>query len=281
MTSQELIEKFKFPFANFSSPIEWEDAIGFSLEQEYSNNRASLYKVGITSDQDDKLIKKLWVSVSYGEKTNSGLKVGISNNLFNPVDLDFPNEFTYDTQTDKFYLKKKEIKARDILLKTEKIHNKPTKLIWGLPLRLKLWFWHKVLPFIIKSLDLILISILWVVSGERIKGDIFKRLLWKDHENEKKTIKEIEFKPAETIDFFGYKAKRWSVIFYSLVHLILFYFKIFSGFLDNVLGNSLFAICYIVVSFFITESLIPGILKSIIKLTPKLFGYIAFKRLKV
>ena len=280
MTSQEFIEKFKFPLKNFSSPVAYSGDIGFSVVQEHGNNRASIYHI-VINYKNDNPIKKIISGVNYGEKTNEGIRLGIDNNLFNPIDLDFPDEFTYNTQTNKFYFKRKEIEANDILLKTEKVHIQPTKLIWGLSLRLKLWFWRKVLPFIIKTIDLILISILWIVSGERIKEDILKRLLWKYHENEKRDIKEIEFKTAETIDFFGYKAKRWSVVFYSLVHLILFYFKIFSGFLDSVLSNSLFALCYIVISFFITESLIPEILKSIIKLTPKLFGYISFKRLKV
>jgi len=280
MTSQELIEKFKFPFENFSSPIAYSKEVGFSVVQEHGNNMASIYHI-IIDNVDNNPIKKIQSSVNYGEKTNDGIRLGVNNNLFNPVDLDFPNEFSYNTQTDKFYFGKKEIEAKDILLKTEKVHIRPTKLIWGFPLRSKLWFWRKVLPFIIKALDLTLIGILFIVSGERIKDDIWKRLLQKYHENEKETVKEIEFKPTGKIDFFGYEAKRWSVVFYSLVHLILFYFKIFSGFLDSILGNSLFALCYIVVSFFITESLIPEILKSIIKLTPRLFGLIAFKRLKV
>lgn len=282
MTSQELIEKFKFPLENFSSPIAYSSDVGFSVIQEHGNNRASIYHI-VIDDKETNPIKKIRSGVNYGEKTDSGIRLGIDNNLFNPIDLDFSNEFTYNIQTNKFYFKDKEIEANDILLKTEKVHIRPTKLIWGLPLRLKLWFWRKAIPFVIKAIDLILIGILWVISGERIKDDIWKRLLWKHHENEKGNIKEIEFEKAETIDFFGYKAKRWSVVFYSLIHLIFFYFynKLGFNFSDKVLSNSLLVICYIIVTFFVTESLIPKILKSLIKLTPKIFGYISFKRLKV
>lgn len=278
MTSQELIEKFKFPFENFSLPVAYSGDVGFSVIQEHENNRASIYHI-VIDNKNTNPIKKIRSGVNYGEKTDDGIKLGVDSNLFNPIDLDFPDEFTYNSQTNKFYFRKKEIEAKDILLKTKKVHIRPTKLILGLPLRLKLWFWRKALPLVIKAIDFLLIFTLWVVSGERTKDDIFKRLLIDYHEKE--TVKEIEFEPTKKIDFFGYEAKRWSVIFYSFIHLILFYFKIFSGSLNNVLENSFFALCYIVVSFFITESLIPEILKSIIKLTPKMFGYIAFKRLKV
>ena len=58
------------------------------------------------------------------------------------------------------------------------------------------------------------------------------------------------------MEFFGYKAKRWSVVFYCLLHLTIFSFFYWKSieyvFVNEMLNNNFLALCYVVVSFALT-----------------------------
>jgi len=126
--------------------------------------------------QTEEDLKKLSISVSYGKETDGGISLGTGKKgIWNPVDLNFSDEFYYSESQKKFFHYKKEIEAKNILLYIEEIHKKPTRLVKGFFIRTKLWFWRKMLPNLIKFFDLFLISILYLISGEKINNDIFKR----------------------------------------------------------------------------------------------------------
>jgi hypothetical protein len=286
MTTPELIDHFQLSsFGNFSEPIQWLDGVGFSVVENGTNDFASLYKVGF-SKQTNSSVKDLWVSVSYGKMTDGGISLGSAGeDLKTPIDLDFHNEFSFNEETQIFYYHRQQIIPRDILLKVQAAHKLPTQNFKGLPLRLKLWYWRKTLPGIVKLFDGLLISILWIISGEKIeKGSIYTRLIGRPEESIQES--NIKFKEPKTVEFFGYKAKRWSVVFYCLVHLILYslvvYFLIRHGFLTRLFKNNFLSLCYVIVSFAIVEHLLPLVLKKAInKSVPQLYGRVAFKRLKI
>ena len=230
-TSEDLYGLFSFSYNDFSDPIQWSDATGISRIKKYPNGFASLYKIGITNENksEDSSIKQLWVSVSYGKETEGGITLGGSEKISDPVDLDFKDEFSYNTVKRVFYFKKKGISPLGLIVHIEKQHIKPTKFFYGFILRTRLFFWRKFLTSLIKLFDKTLTGILWLISGERTSEDIWSRMLMDKNKvglyaNNSSRVHNIPLKPAEfsnvgTIDFFGYKAKRWSVISFCVIHL--------------------------------------------------------------
>jgi hypothetical protein len=307
MQQDDLIAQFKFPITGFSSPIKWQDGFGFSVTQKYRNSYASLYKIGVYDEkQKEGDLKKLWISVIYGkEAEGGGISIGTGKKgVWNPVDLDFRDEYFFNLKTKKFFHFEKEIDPKNILFNVEKLHKLPTKSIRGILLRLRLRFWRIFLPSIIKIIDKCLILLLLFVSGEGPKdADILKRLVsqWHDGHVERADqrpgsrnppFEPVSFNKGTPLDFFGYKAKRWSVVFYCLMNLFLyilfFYWEkkpdwlaYISNPLTNILRNNFLALCYVVVSFAITEALVPSALKIMIERVPKVFRKVSFKILKV
>ncbi|MFA6278658.1 MAG: hypothetical protein WCS97_00910 [Candidatus Paceibacterota bacterium] len=289
--SNQLREHFAFPYKDFSKPVRWIDSVGFSLVRKASNGYASLYKIGIVDEvlQKDSTRKSLWISVGYGKETIEGITyTSEKRKLSDPIDLDFRDEFSYDIGAEKFYYHEKEVTPIEVLTNIEEAHMRPTKKVNGFILRCRLWFWRELLPFLVKGFDLFLIGLLWIVSGERIKADIFARMMRKYSESAQERIpaKDVEYEESKTMDFFGYKAKRWSVVFYCALHLFIFVLSLWNSieylWLTIIFTSNFLALCYVVVSFAITEALIPQVLKSMInKMTPKIFSGVAFKRLKI
>lgn len=288
-----------FTYKDFSAPIEWTDSIGFSFIKKYNDDFASIYKIGVSlrDIEKDYPLKKLWVTVGYGKETEVGISLSSrGDSLSSPIDLEFTDEFYFDAANSKFLQSGEEVSLNDLLATVEVAHLRPTQKMGGIYLRTKLWFWRKCLPGIITAIDWVLIKLLWLISGEKISDSIWRRLFgkWDERVAQGITSKSAEFEESRTIDFFGYKAKRWSVVFYCTVHLLVYtaiYFCnsscdfIQSTVLDfgkHIAGNNLIAVSYVVVSFAATESLIPEFLKMLIKkITPKTMGAISSKRVKV
>jgi hypothetical protein len=295
--SDDLKRLFSFPYHDFSDPIQWSDAIGISRVKKYPNGYASLYKVGIVDSEvgKDTNRKKLWVTVSYGKDTPSGITLGSSERVSEPVDVEFLDEFSYDFQTKTFYFLNKEISPLGLISYIEKEHIKPTRIIRGFTLRLRLRVWRRALPFLIELFDGLLRAILWVVSGEGTAGDMWDRMMANRYKTkyddpirtrQPEVLEHREFTKVGIINFFGYEAKRWSVVFYCVIHLLIFSLlflqKYRSVLVETLFGNNFLTLCYIVVSFAITEAGLPKILKKLIdSLIPDLFRRVVFKKLKV
>ncbi len=288
---EDFINKFELPFSNFSVPIQWADGFGFSFIEDYRDGYASLYKLGIYDQKElANGLKKIWVSVSYGKKNDDGVSLGTpKNGLLDPLDLDFQDEFFYNEKEDKFFHYNKEINAKNLILYIEKIHKKPTKIVRGILLRSRLWFWRIFIPNGIKIFDRFLILILRIISGEKLQKDIWERLFSKhfsEQSNKQLPSKEDSFENRGTMEFFGYKAKRWAVVFYCLLQLIIyifyFYLNIKINIITNIFKNNFLSICYVVVTFALTEYLIPLILKrAILKANPRVFNRVISKRIRL
>lgn len=288
MNPEELISKFDLPFADFSSPTKFNDGIGFSAIQEQKEDFASLYKIWLNAKDFDKNQKPLWVSVSYGKKVAGGISLNTGKSeVSSPIDLNFFNEYSYDPKTGTFYRYGKKIDPRQILIQVSELHNLPTKMYRGFYLRSRLWFWRKLLPLIIRIIDKILAGILWLISGERIPGDIWRRLITQKYldKNNATDSKEVNFTSTSTMAFFGYQAKIWSVVFYCSMHLFayLLSYKLNSRsiLLSHIFRSNFIALCYVVVTFVVIEKILPTILKKVIKITPRIFENIAFKTLEI
>ena len=298
MTDKETISKwlqeaFDFSCNGFSSPIRWTDAVGISRVKELPHDHASLYKIGINDEELGKNSerKRLSISVSYGKKVLEGISIGSEGGLSSPVDFDNRDEFLVDINSKTFFQKERKIEAETLLGILEERHMRPTKLGRGFLLRSYLWFWRALLPGLVKFVDLLLLGLLWIISGETLKKDsigsrdLIGRLVndWGTEKTKEGIKDKFEFTVATSIDFFGYPAKRWSVVFYCVAHLILFIlfslFSIHSPLLESIFKNNFSSLCYVVVSFAITEAGIPWLLKFLIGNTPRLYGHIAFMRI--
>lgn len=286
--SNHLKEAFDFSRNGFSSPISWIDGVGVSRVKDLPPEHASLYKIGINNEElnKDSGRKKLSISVSYGKKILEGISLGSEERLSRPVDFDTRDEFSFDIDSNVFFQKDRRIGAEELLDILEERHMRPTKMGRGFLLRSYLRFWRVFLPGLVRLIDLVLLSLLWIISGETIKRDILGRLLdGMRTEKAQERIPELGFKDVKTMEFFGYHAKRWSVVFYCGVHLILFmvlfWYSIRNSLVETIFGNNFTALCYVVVSFAITEAGIPRLLKFLIGQTPGLYGHISFMRLKL
>lgn len=294
MTTDDLINLFELNISNSSELIKWEGDLGFSVLEHHGNGYASLYKFGIFPNPKNEDLKKLSITATYGKESDGGISLGTGENgVWDPVDLNFYDEFFYSENQKEFFHSSEKIQGKAILKYVEEKHKLTTRIWRGFFLRIKIGFWRKTLPNLIKVFDLILIKILWLISGEKTVGNPLNRYFSEKHdEKSNQKIKtdlnypKFEYQDSEIIDFFGYKAKRGSVIFYCSFHLIiyccLFYLQNGNYVLIKSIGrNSFLSICYIVVSFSITNSLIPLIIKRVISKTPKLFAEVSFKKLKV
>lgn len=301
MNSSDLIKKFGLPFNEFTNIIIWDAGdVGFSIFEDRDDGYASLYKIGIAPETGQNDTRKLWVTASYGKKTNGGLSIGVSDNINRPVDLEFFDEFSFNSKLDKFFYFNKEIDPKNILIKLKRTHLRPTKLIIGLPLRIRLFFWRKFLPTTIKIIDKILSILLLIFTGETIKKDdrdVFNRLVnsWHEENNKKPNInlnrdknifKKRGIDTPETWNFIGFTSTKWSVVFYSILNILFYilnslFWEINNSIIKGIFNNGFLIVCYVAISFIIVESFIPNIIKILIEKIPKLYKSVIFRRLKV
>ncbi len=297
MTASDFRRKFEVPFSNFLSPVDFIDGVGFSVleDNDYPDGYVSMYKVGLSSSgsiQSDE-IKKVWLSASYGKKVEDGVSLGTTDDINVPVDIDIHQDFSYNEREDKFYYQDKEIIPKDILIKLRNAHRLPTKPIRGFIVREKLRFWRKTLPATVKDIDRILILLLLIISGYRTKKEdiatrnfsLVNKFNSKQVEKENEQLFKFAFNEPDEISFFGYKAKRWSVVFYCivilLIYILLLILNIHHGYLSKIGKSNFLSLCFVVATFAITESWVPNLLKYLIEKSPSVYRKIVFKRLNV
>lgn len=268
--------------------IEWIDEVGVSWVEE-EGGYASLYKVGIL-DKDSlgpSKLKKLFVTVSYGKRGEEGITLGSGRKgLFDPIDLEYREEFKYDSESNKLYYENKIINALELFNIVKNAHLSPTRPIRGAKLRIRLWFWRRCLPALIILLDKLFQIILWIISGERLKDSLWSRFWYREKTEQVTTSGVPIIESGKTIDFFGYKAKRHSVVFYAVLHLVVIALLICQdisvGEINALTDNSFIVLCYVVVSFAITEVGMPAIFKLLIKKTmPQALAKVSFKSIRI
>lgn len=264
--------------------FEWQDGKGFSWYVDYPGNRSSLYKLGIREEDQkkDASIKTLWGSVVYGERTDGGLRHLSRYEINEPIGLDFGKEFFFDQDSNQYYHNNKIIQPNQIFGIMEEAHMRPSKSLNGLWLRTQLR-WVFLLRYLINICDIFFRVVLWVISGARVIEDVNVRLV---HVQMGREIP-IEFSESKEIEFFGFKTRRWPVVFYSGIHLIIYaamYYFDFKkpGILLSINSVPFLTLCYAIASFSLIEYLAPTLIKRIIKTNiPKIYWGVTTWRIKV
>lgn len=211
----------------------------------------------------------------------------IKNDKYKPLDLTSKDYF-YDIGKDIFYdNKNKVVSAADITKKIYSQHIKTSKLFLGFYLRLKIYFWHKLLPNFFKLLSNLTICLLYIISGQKYSFDIIRRYVditsFKDSVDESKKLENS--KESKKITIFDYSASFWSIFVYCLLHLALytiFYLHNYKpNFINVLLSNNFLVIVYAIFSLSMFEVLIPKGLKALIRKFTLLSVNISMKSLKV
>jgi hypothetical protein len=169
--------------------------------------------------------------------------------------------------------------------------------IVGLVLRTKLRCWRIWLPWILKSLSFLSHHLLYFISGDKYTYEVLfyeetlnGQIISSNMEGrvgrgkEKAEVKE-EDKEAIQIDFFGNKVPQWAIVFYSVLHLCFwFYLKHFGIQTDKIekfFSNNLLLVLYVIVSFWIIGTVVPMILKNLVKYGSTFAFHITSKSIKV
>lgn len=228
---KEFVGKFNLPRNGFLQPAIFDKDFGFSVEKRREHEGeafASLYKFYISPENlnTDESRKAIFVSVSYGKKTDEGIILSSSEwkdkrRLNWPIGLQSKDEFYYDFLSKTFFHKDREITAENILNQIEKWHNKPTKVDgWWLVARL--FFFQVFLARLFRILFEIIAWFQYVFSGEKIK--IFQDLREGERAFYAQTFikKSVKTSSDSPIDIFGYKVKPSIAFGYSLFHLLTY-----------------------------------------------------------
>jgi hypothetical protein len=286
-------DKFGLPAYNFLEPVDLVDTkIGFTvLKTTEKKEYKSLFRFYIKDEELDKEgdKKPILISATYGKEYEDGIILYSTaeevRSLNSPVNFISHDEFYYDIKTNKFYDKKKEVTGIEILKRIDDLHTKPTKLVRGFILRIKLWFWGKLMLSVTSSIPNFFIYFLYIISGTKITKNLWERKFKKERiKPENYQIHSMEQGP-EKLDIFGYKASKWSITFYCLVHLFVFYlykatdthWKPVTGFFQN----NFLVVMYVIPSLGFFDSLLPRLLKYLIDKTSNLAAEIAFKKINL
>jgi hypothetical protein len=291
MTHEEFFSLFGPMPGHLSKPVFWDDGLGFSLVEEYENGYSSLYKIGFKGTDRS----KLWLSASYGKKTSGGVSLGTGQNLRDPVDLEFNDEYQYVEQTRKITHNGREVEPADALKRLLYRHKLPGQRILGAPLRLGLFFWRRALPAVIRCFDWALRGSLMVVSGERTDRDIWLRMFRDVHKDTpigrgvahevKSTSSLGDFESSKPINFFGYEAKKQSVVFYCGLHLLAYGLAVWYGLTSEpifrLVNSEFLLLCYAVVTFSLIERQLPRLIKFVLRKNLQFFRVVCFKTLRI
>lgn len=272
-----LEQKGYYDFVSFT------DGIGFGVYKKFresDENHTTLLRVGISNNNEEK--KPLSASAVYGVETEEGVRLRNGNEIFinDPIDMESRSDYFYDLKDKTLFKKNEKITPEELIDDIYNIHIKPTKLVKGFSLRIKIRFWRIWLPFIFTALSKTCYYLLLTISGnrytfepfveeEKINDEIISTRSTIHKVKEKESLKE-----SKKFHFFDYEASRWSIIFYSLLHLALYGYFSYIDYkpvlITTVLKNNFLIIIYVVCTLGILESVIPAILMFLIKHSSKL-----------
>lgn len=264
--------KFDLPRDGFSAPIYLQDTeVGFSVYKERKEpGYKSLLRVYIRNEDyknSDEILKPVVVTASYGKETQDGITVASSEftkKLSDPIELISKDEFFYDIKTEQLYYKETAIDGISILKNIDDQHTKTTRPFLGSPLRVKLFFYHIFLAFIVKLSFDILSFIQYLISGGKahIYGDLSEQSVRiKQSENGSPQITR-----AEAIDIFGYKVEPWIAALYSIFHLtvylILYNLETKPDWLSIIFKNDFLTLMYGIISLGLTNAVLSYLSRS-------------------
>jgi len=277
MTPEEFKKKFKLPFEYSTQPIDFiNGGFGFSFLKNYPNNNdyASLFKIYIRKEEvsSNSYLKTIEASVSYGKKDKEGETEGIIlssssekiKGLFDPIDLISFDDFSCNFLTEEFFCKNERIEAEEILKILDKWHQKTTTF-FGIPLVIRLFWFHYLLAWFWKRIFEIFSILQYFVSGEKIK--IFYNLFDPSKSFNSNLENKLETDKSVLIDLWGYQVKSWIASIYALLHLggyfALYHFNKKPLWLSIIFNNNFLTLMYGIVSLGMANTLLPIVFKSI------------------
>ncbi len=300
--NEDFIKAFNLEKWGFTDLTRFIDCtLGFSVKKGNvaENNYVSLLHFLVTDKvlNDEKIQPKpLIVSVTYGKKTPEGIAMRRQEewSVHDPIDVEFPNEFFYNSQTKKFYRFNKEVKAEYILDRVYSKHIKTTKPIRGLMTRFKIRFWWFFARDVFKFITRIFYCGLYLISGNRYEYEpllqetklngIIVSSAWKSRITGIKEFKEKK-EDAKKFQFLQYEASFWSIVFYSIVHMIVYAIFMYQNYkplwLTTIFEDNFLTLIYVILSLFAVEFLIPKFLMWIIRSLSKLSSYSAHMKINL
>ena len=299
--NKRLRSKFDFEKYGFYSVTHYIDAqIGFGCKKKLNpQDTKNVSGIGFyipnkTYNDTSSTRKAFYIKATYGEELPEGIRMRSEQDFHEPLDLEFRDEFFYDTSTEKLYKGNKEITGDEVLLEVYGKHIKTTRPIRGLYLRTKLRFWRIWFPWPLKFLSNVSHYLLFFISRdkytyeflfqeENLNGQIISSRM-AERVDRKETKKESE-KESKQIDFFGNKVPQWPIVFYSMLHLsfwfMIKYFSIKTDQIENFFNNNFLLVLYVIVSFWFIETVLPFLLKKFVKYFSTLSFQVANKTIKV
>lgn len=286
--NKRLRSKFNFDNYGFYAVTHYIDAqIGFGCKKKLNpQDTKNVSGIGfyipnkIYSDTSS-VRKAFYIKATYGEDSSEGIRMRTEQNFHEPLDLTFRDEFFYDTTTEKIYKGTKETTGDAMLLEVYRKHIKTTMPVSGLYLRIKLRFWRIWLPWPLKSISNAFHYLLFLISGdkytyeflfreENLNGQIISSgMKWRTDREKDSAKAEEEEKESKQVDFFGNKVPQWPIVFYSILHLISWFLIKCYGYktdqIENFFGNNFLLILYVIVSFWFIETVLPFVLKKLVK----------------
>jgi hypothetical protein len=256
-----------------------EPEVGISFKKKLRNNEyISLIKLAVLEDGEPRR-RKLFASVTYGmdRGTSIGIRPHGDIKLDDPVDLEFTDEFYYDPK----------VTPAELLKEVYEKHIKPTRTLAGFLLRIRFWFWRYLLRDLIELLSKVSKIILFTISGMRYSYDaFFEGTEWADkYANQSGEGTENSKGGEEKLNFLGYKAKKWPILFYCFLHLGAYILCTSINFKPHIivvlLQNNFLTLVYVIVSISFVESVIPDGLKKLIRTLSRLSLKLTFKKIKV
>ena len=302
--NKRLRERFDFDKHGFYGVMPYINAqIGFGCKKKLnSQDTKNVSGIGFYISNkilnDTTLIRKpFYITATYGEELADGIRMRTEQNSHEPIDLEFRDEFFYETTTEKIYKGNKEIEATEVLLEVYKKHIKTTRPIAGLFLRMKLRFWRMWLPWIPKFVSHLSHYLLFLISGdkytyeflfqeENLNGQIISSKMEGRVGRHKDSAKvKEEDKESKRIDFFGNKVPQWPIVFYSSLHLTVWFlikhYCIETQQIEDFFSNNFLLVLYVIVSFWIIETVLPFLLKKLVKYFSTLSFLAQHKTIKV
>lgn len=302
--NKRLRNKFDFEKYGFYSVMPYIDTqIGFGCKKKLDpQDTENVSGVGIyipsqTLNDTSTTRKAFYATATYGKELAEGIQMRMDQKPSEPLDHEFRDEFFYDTATEKIYKGKKEIEANEMLLEIYNKHIKTTRPIHGLLLRLKLRFWRVLLPWIFTFVSTIFHYLLLLISGDRytyeflfqeekLNGQVINsRMEGRVNRSQEEARVKEEDKEAKKIDFFGNKVPQWPIVFYSALHLgvwfVVKYREIPTAQIENLFSNNFFVVLYVIVSFWLLETILPLLLKKLIKYSSTLAFHASHKKINI
>ncbi|MGB7958030.1 MAG: hypothetical protein WCF77_04305 [Minisyncoccia bacterium] len=295
ISQKEFTNFFALPYLGYENPREFIDEnFGFSALKSYSNGYGSLLRIFITGKdiQARTYPFPLGVSISYGKKTDGGLSIPTEEIPSNPISLECRDEFYYEPTKREFlskrgFLKKlRQISPREIMEVIDNKHRKPTKKFLGLWLRVRIVFWHKLMKSFWEGISYLLGRVLYIMSGIKMTKDPWIRIIWPERiTTEAEEKKKTSFTKEKTTNLFGYEAPVWAIMFYCCLHLVLyimfFLYNYKPTLVTTIFKSAFLTVIYVVVSLKLVDTVLPWMLKGMIRGTDKLFYSAASHKIKI